>query len=403
VNSKIPLLLYVVALLVNPSMQSQDEKGSTDKYEEVTDRKLQPWVLERKARIARAFQYQFGLQEQPGTVTVQNGSAVTFVPNPEHYLVRHSLNLQLSEFFLPPSDFGSALKSFHDNEAGGKTLDLRSLCGKRKQWALECVATSGAWWQRALSGVKGTFSLSERTRVVSGIVVPDKPFPQGYDKAGEIDFDPTQLFILGSNWKGAAASLAGIRVVSGNKDSACFPDLKSGSLDISQPDLELIEKCIREYGGSKRGGIGFLAAAVPTFKFVRQTQFDFLKNGGALLPAPFPEPALNSYSFTWDLRRMIAPTKERVAVTDTIKATHPSTSGTKLCVTLSNGQKSFMPISDSFPESSCERFAQGMSNGQFVFACVAQNGETSLGDDSHLKPVGGNCKWSTDKLVKAAR
>ena len=31
-NSKIPLLLYVVALLVNPSMQSQD-KNSTDEYD----------------------------------------------------------------------------------------------------------------------------------------------------------------------------------------------------------------------------------------------------------------------------------------------------------------------------------------------------------------------------------
>lgn len=414
-TSKMSLLLYLVALLVNPSLQAQG-KGSTDKDAVAptpTPNELQPWALKRGARIARAFQYQFALQEQPGTATVQSGSTVTFIPNPEHYLIKHSLTFQLSELFLTPSDFGSALKSFYDNKAVGKTLVLSGLCGRKE--GLECVATSGAWWQRALSGVKGTFSLSERTRVVSGIVVPEGAFPQDYDKAGEIDFDPTPIFILGSNWKNAAASLAGInwKNPAARLHDNCFPDSKSGESESGSknlsPPLESIEDCIREYGGSKKGGIAFLAAAVPTFKFVRQTQFDFLKNGGALIPAPFPEAALNSYTFTWDLRRMIAPTKERVAVTDARKtndslktaATDPSTPGTKLCVTISNGQRSYMPISDSFPESSCERFAQGMSGGHFVFACVARNGEISLGDENGLKPLRGNCKWSTDEIAEA--
>ncbi|HZR58310.1 MAG TPA: hypothetical protein VFA74_15655 [Terriglobales bacterium] len=314
-----------------------------------------------------------------------------FIPNPEHYLLKHSLTFQFSELFVSPSDFASALKSFQSFNPNRTPLDLHTLCKQKS--AVECLATSGAWWQRAISGVKATISISERSRVVSGIIVPDAPFPQGYDKGGEIDFDPGQIFVTGSNWKNAAPIAKELNLSKGSTRASGLQEM----CFVNQTTA-LIKKCMHEYAGSKSGGVGFLAAALPTFKFIRQTQFDFLKNGGLLVPAPFPESALNNYSFTWDLKHLISPTKERIAVSDAMmppaqkQSVDPSV-GTKLCVTISKGQKSYMPISDNFPESSCARFAQGMADGNFVFACVAKNGDVSFGGENGSKPAGGNCNW----------
>jgi hypothetical protein len=66
--------------------------------------------------------------------------------------------------------------------------------------------------------------------------------------------------------------------------------------------------------------------------------------------------------------------------------------GTKLCVTITNGHKSYLPISDSFPAASCKRFADSMEAETYEFRCVAKDGETFVGDESH-KPTQGNCKW----------
>ena len=403
--------LCLFTLLVTTPLLAQQKAAPLDDPP-ISQKDLRPWVLETQARVARAFQYQLGLQEQPGTVTIQNAGGVQFLPNPEHYLIKHSLTFSLGELFLTHSDFGSALKNFYlyDPVQASRVPNLSALCG-RKRWAMECIATSGAWWQRMLSGVKATFSLSERTRVVSEIIVPEGPFPKDYDKAGEIDFDPSQLFVTGSDWKTAAASVADINpLLQGSKDPVCFPDPKSGSLpdppDAAPAEVDRLAKCVLRYSGSKRGKVGFLAAAVPTFRFVRQTQFDFLKNGGVLVPAPFPESALNSYTFTWDFKRLIAPAKERIAVSDAmksynadaLKANNSGKAGTKLCVMISNNQKSFMPISGSFPEKACASFADWMKADTFEFACVGTNGVPAVGAEKGLgpKPTEGNCRWGTD-------
>jgi hypothetical protein len=398
-TSTISLVLFLATFLTCPLLLAQDATQTTEARKaeslKVTPEALQPWELKYNARFARAFQYQLGLQEQPGTATIQNGSTVQFIPNPEHYLVKHSLTFQFSELFLTSSDFGNALKTFSDLNPG-KRLNLAELCGGKKSAlkpALNCVASPGPWWQRAISGVTMQFSLSERTRVASGIVVPAGPFPSDYDKAGEIDFDPTKIFILGTNWKDAATGLAEVTLDPGQEpaDKDCF---RRGSKANDRPDAKA---CTKNHGGSKGGLVGVLAVAVPTFKYLRQTQFDFLKNGGVLTPSPFPEPALNNYTFTWDLRRLIAPAKERVAVADAIKtynAGPKNQNGTKLCVTISNGQKSYMPISDNFPENSCKLFAEQMSEGQFQLACVVKGGQVIFGDKEGNRPPGNACEWA---------
>jgi hypothetical protein len=61
-----------------------------------------------------------------------------------------------------------------------------------------------------------------------------------------------------------------------------------------------------------------LATLIPTFQFKKESQFDFIKQGGnVFVPAAFPEPSLNTFSFTFDLRRPIPSTKDR---TDALNA-----------------------------------------------------------------------------------
>lgn len=63
-----------------------------------------------------------------------------------------------------------------------------------------------------------------------------------------------------------------------------------------------------------------LQVAIPKFQFKRITQFDFVKNGGILIPAPFPEAALNNYtSRSWPLTKTTS--ASRIASKSRIVAT----------------------------------------------------------------------------------
>ncbi len=239
---------------------------------------LQPLELSPGARVARAFQYQLSLAEQFGTISGANG---TFLKAPEHYLVQHSLTFDFSQLFLTSSDFAKILKSYYEGVIAPRKLQapvhsepvsLTQVCPQGS--SLQCIADSGAWWKRALSGVIGTFSLSERQRVVGGILVPEGSFPANYDRTGQITFDPAQLFINGSNWSGALSVLAEMRTKDHEGDfskhetkaymnsekgnyAKCFgysgTEVKSDSASKSHPlfDSVKVSNCISTFGGSK--------------------------------------------------------------------------------------------------------------------------------------------------------
>jgi hypothetical protein len=452
----ISLLIYFLGASVQA--RSQDDPSNItppkpqcpdNKPLEITHQKLQCVGLElsHRARIARAFQYQLSLAEQFGTISGTNG---TFLQAPEHYLVQHSLTFQFSELFLPPSDFAKILKAYYgglitpgDSPAPSKSqpVSLDHMCPKSSP--LQCIADSGGWWKRALSGVTGTFSLSERQRVVGGIVVPEGPFPADYDRTGQITFDPAKLFITGSNWSDALSVLAEMRV---GDPTANKHELKYWVADKNKNGLTLFDRCfgysgdvvlgeaasnvkplfaskdthdcISAFGGSKGGWVGFLAAAVPKFTFKRSSQFDFVKYAGILIQAPFGERAVNSYTLSWDLTRLIAPTSARLAVMDAM--TQPSKVATaekksksessKLCVTVSHGQPSFLSVPSSFTDRACREFANSLDNaGQYRLGCVLVN-DVSLSPlvdvkaQSAMPPV-NSCNWSvtSDTTIASAR
>jgi hypothetical protein len=169
------LLIYFLAASVQAQSKPEDDSS------EITPQNLQPLELSHGARIARAFQYQFSLAEQFGTISGANG---TFLQAPEHYLIQHSLTFQFSELFLTSSDFAKILKTYYDGliapgdppaAVNSKPVSLAHMCPKSSP--LQCIADSGGWWKRALSGVTGTFSLSERQRVLGGDSSTGGAFP----------------------------------------------------------------------------------------------------------------------------------------------------------------------------------------------------------------------------------
>jgi hypothetical protein len=453
-------VIFSVSLLVYLSaggVEAQSTKPEDKPFVEITPQELQPLELSPGGRIARAFQYQLGLVEQTGPIP--GPTSGTFLQPPEHYLIQHSLMFDFSELFLKSSDFANILKAYYEGViAPGKRLapknseavSLDQLCPKSSP--LQCIADSGAWWKRALSGVTGTFSLSERQRVVGAIVLPEGPFPADYDRTGQITFDPAQLFINGSNWSAALSVLAEMRVKvrdpnyrfneheqkytradRGSLYEDCFAysatdsrtEVTGRPTSKDHPELPLFDftkmkKCISAFGGSKRGGVGFLAAAVPKFTFKRASQFDFVKSSGVLIPTPFGEPAVNSYTFIWDLKRLIAPRSARLAVLDGMTqpskvakqeeadlsdkskvtgaeaAARPQSS--KVCVTMSHGQHSFLTVPSSFTNIGCRDFASNLDKeGQYGLGCVLSD-HISLSStvDVNLRsglPPENACNW----------
>ena len=234
-------------------------------------------------RFGRAFEYKFERDEQPAFAL---GS--TTLLNTEHYLNQHSLTFKFSELFPTPSNIGSIVTTFVEDKYSspkvskpGK-LEVEGCDGVNM--IITCLFKDSKLWQRALSGVTVSGSIGEWQGVEQGVVANESVFPH-YGKGGEIDFDPKNLFLTASDWKSV---------------------------------LDAIKKTDKEYKeapglSSKAAGVRLVEALIPKFQFKRTSQFDFAKNTGILIPSPFPESGLNSYTFTWNLNAWIKDGATRIA------------------------------------------------------------------------------------------
>ncbi len=137
----------------------------------------------------------------------------------------------------------------------------------------------------------------------------------------------------------------------------------------------------------------------------RTSQFDFVKYGGTLIQAPFPESALNSYTFTWDLRKAIAPTATRLAAADAKSkiASYQDPlkeKATKLCVAYSGPLRSPVNVPSKFEAASCQKFAKDVGADHYALACVSDNGvligtpyPKDFDPDQKLKAGLDSCRW----------
>ncbi len=237
--------------------------------------------------------------------------------------------------------------------------------------------------------------------------------------AGQIDFDPTPLFITATNYKDSLNNLADINVAV-PKEEDCF-------VRDTRPDHE---HCRRKLSSAKITGNvsqkrehwdAVLQVAIPKFQFKRITQFDFVKNGGILIPAPFPEAALNNYTFTWDLRRVIAPTKTRLDAEDTIGAYKPKAQGSKFCIPILAAHENYISVADSFKIKDCRDLTDSIHAPTYRLGCLSEFADNSasaareaaadeaqsgkkkftmtindtdiLVSDTALPPKGDACRW----------
>lgn len=329
-------------------------------------------------RIARGFEYDFQRVEQPAFVVTGSGS---LVHNPEAYLNEHTLKFVFSEVFPNTATLAGAWK----NACGlvGEAAECQELKGEKSNlpgFDFKSIVTAGGWWHRAAAGLTMNVDLSERAALQQGVLVVNPSFSNHYQVTGGVDFDPSALFLNGSNWSKALDPF---------KRSAplCAQKVRAAIQKGEDPYQAKIG-CVRDLSLARLRGesdrdrdraTSLLAAVIPAISYKRVSQFDFVKNGGILIPAPYLANAQNQLTLKWDLKKAFpgptnmldaAATQEKKDQSGNVDLHSPAGAGNRLCVIVSGGVSSVIAVSQEFPAGSCKQFAAAQSNAEFRLACV---------------------------------
>jgi hypothetical protein len=376
----------------------------------ITKDELKPLEPTPGGKFWRGFQYTYQLSEQPAFVAVSSAGTTQIIPNPEKYLNQHTLSYQFSELFPKVSNLAAMVAAVYAAQPGtgksDKTLRLDSkLCGNRYQ--IECLVSGGNFWQRLLSSASVSYSESERDEVQQWVLLTSFPTSQHYGPAGEVDFDPASLFITGANWQNAVAALKDINV----DEARFFGGDYAGCFDKGATTSTAYKTCLTQFarprfaaGMGQGTGTKIAAVLIPKFQFKAISQFDFVKNGGVLVAEPGLQRSLKNYSFTWDLRRTIASTSDRIAALKAYKSYSVPPVGEvkqpRVCVTVTDGYQGYVPVGDKVTAEGCRKIAQDAGADEFALAC-ASVGNVVLGarvkgagsiQDRNLPPS-NTCKW----------
>ena len=198
--------------------------------------------------------------------------------------------------------------------------------------------------------------LSERAALQQGVIVANSSFTNHYQVTGGFDFDPSQFFINGSNW---------------NKTKDATGSLPTGLCqNYKQNEIEAIQ-CVKNLSRSRllassrnrpRFDTAIFAAVLPTISFKRVSQFDFVKNNGILIPAPFLQNAQTQLTFKWDLKRAIPSSTSRV---DAAAVLPKPFKETRLCIVANQIGESSITVSDKFAPTACRKFARDSGAASF--------------------------------------
>ncbi|HTS37022.1 MAG TPA: hypothetical protein VMH04_15215 [Candidatus Solibacter sp.] len=409
------LLLFTLLVPVTwPQAQSPPSPPQTDDPAKPQPLNLSPYTGGADYRFLRLWQYQYQYVEQPSTVLVQSAPGQTsLIANPEHNLNQHTVALDFGQLFLKSQDLSKAIQAaLLSNKEERKNIQMihADLCGKKG--LLACVADSGGSWKRLLSGIKASGSAAEHVRVVQQILLPS-----GYGFAGAVDFDPSRAFVTGSDWKNATELLG--KMTDAEAATALGDLLKPGSDLEKECKSRDAVRCAKALSSSKRKTP---LALLPTFQYKRQTPYDFLKYSGILVPSS-AESGLNTWSFTVDLRRLIAAPAEQldaVAAANAIvkksreleKSVAPSK---KICGLLGKEEKekekeketaketataTYIIVSDNVKKESCQAAAKTLQAARYALGCASARAiELGLAADVDAEPSDSiipndnSCKW----------
>lgn len=345
-------------------------------------------------RILRGFQYEFKVIEQPGTVLLTNDAGVIQpVENLQRNLQQNTLTFKWAELFPDAMSLYKRGNDYLNKNAPSDDVELRGwLCGTRP--LVTCLAKGGRWWERFFGGFTTYVNYSERVSVVGNLDVTDPRFGKKFQFNGGASFDPTKLFLTPSSWKGAFDEVQKI-----DKATALLGARDALKGTPWKPN--------------------WLALFLPKIDFKILSQFDFIKQDGILVEAPFRERALNTWTLTWDLTRLIPDTKNRldadiareaVAKLQTDlghKPPDPNLIWRKRCILYFAADQRNVDVQAGFSDKSCWELAQAKiySAAQFYeLACVqgpaaaevvvngGQIPRANLPAPAN-KPPGNACKW----------
>ena len=335
-------------------------------------------------RILRLFQYEYKLIEQPGTVQVSSGGVADFVQNPQDELHQHTINLKFAELFpdrLTMFKRGSDYLKRNPTAAGikGDKELARVICDQNP--LVTCMTKGGNWFKRAWMGTTVTLSLSQRSLVQQQILI-EPTFGKKYQFTGGFVFDPARMFPNASTWR------------------AMFEEVQKFDKAVALIGAQDVDNGARPW--DRRWTV-----ILPKVEFKILTQFDFIKLGGTLVEAPFPERALNTWTFTWDLSRLIPDTKNRVdeeaiyesmaMIKETLGKPDP---WKKRCVIQMAGEPEPRTIKDihvAFSAESCQKLAQIMQAQTYQLACELgaskDNGRAVSPAEEPEKTANNHCRW----------
>ncbi len=242
-----------------------------------------------------------------------------------------------------------------------------------------------------LSAGKVVFAASQRDDVQQGIYISSLPVSQSWGWNGEVDFDPASLFVTSANWKTAVAVLGKgadgtpRRFLLDKSDATrCF--LPS---DPSDPPLgkDALQFCEEEFAKARMNPLkrgfwwGASTVLIPTIQFKVLSQFEFLKQGGVLIANPNLQTLLKSVSVTWDLRRCVPSTADRLTIAallaqpaklgfDDPDPTKPPPLPSKICVFISGASTSYLGVGSLSTFESCRAIANSVPSSKYALACA---------------------------------
>lgn len=314
----------------------QTPATSSDLALESAVRKTYPSLGER---YLRSMQGKVELIQQPKTALIENPTTlqVTAAPNPDNLLLKVSGVFTYSEYVPTPADVQTQAKAVHDanidirSTGGGLCTHVQNETDAHK--VRDCFLRTGFRnvLLRDLSGVKGIVNYAQNPEVQQQLLVPDTISNQNRIFSGEVDFDPSKLFLTGSDWLAAygAAQYYGTTtetrfndVIRAQCEKALHQQLPS---EANGKRLGYVsEQCMMRLA-RPHGAYAWLAAFTPQVVYTIKSQFDFIKNQGDLVPAPYATKRLGDLTLTVDLTRLIATAKSRTDALATLVAAQKNT------------------------------------------------------------------------------
>lgn len=319
--------------------------------------KLDSLKLSIPARFARGFQYQYEWIEQPGTLLVdleRRGETITTqIPNPQSFLQKHTFSFKFGELFNDRLSLFKRGLQYRNSDAEVQ----RFLCGHKP--LITCLTKGGSWWQRVLMGASLEFSLAQRPLVQDRLFVPASIVGKDFQPHGGFVLDFAKLFPNASSWKSTFSEVQNI-----DKAVALL-----GASDV-----------LAERKPWKQP----LAFLLPKVEFKILSQFEFIKHNGAFVEPRFPERALNTWKFTWDLTRLIPDTKSRldadsiIADLDKLRSTlGQEEPPKKYCILhLQRGVRK-VEVKHGFSAESCQKLANFYGADSYELSCGSEGPDGS--------------------------